>query len=205
MLGCIVYIDYNKALSFGNIDVDWTLIMHKREKFDVDIFQHTGNLLSDKDVQFLLRHKNDPIWLSGGRPSDKQNKWGKRPLCSSSLFVCLAHKLTTKQLAELFNIRPNSVERIRNQLGIKPFRNSITPEINRLRNSEEIRNWSIVVKERDNWTCQSCGKRGGNLHAHHILGFVEYPELRTAVDNGVTLCAKCHCRLHKPTLKEKAS
>jgi len=54
----------------------------------------------------------------------------------------------------------------------------------------------ILVLERDNYTCQGCGKRGGDLEAHHILPFSKYPQLRLALNNGMTLCKKCHNLIH---------
>jgi len=51
--------------------------------------------------------------------------------------------------------------------------------------------WRKYVKERDTHTCQTCGSKE-NLHAHHINNFKEYEELRTDVNNGITLCFECH-------------
>lgn len=52
--------------------------------------------------------------------------------------------------------------------------------------------WRSMVYERDNWTCQTCGKRGVELNAHHIKEWANYPELRYDLNNGVTLCVECH-------------
>jgi hypothetical protein len=60
------------------------------------------------------------------------------------------------------------------------------------RTRADIKKWKILVFTRDNWTCQSCGKRGGDLNAHHIKRFRDYPDLRATLDNGVTLCVPCH-------------
>ena len=68
----------------------------------------------------------------------------------------------------------------------------ITPESEKIRKSIEYRIWREAVFQRDNWTCQDCGKRGTYLHAHHIKPFARFPELRLALDNGRTLCIKCH-------------
>jgi hypothetical protein len=64
------------------------------------------------------------------------------------------------------------------------------------RETPEIRQWTKRVYQRDNWTCQDCGARGVTLHAHHIKSFSKYPELRTDLSNGVTLCVPCHSKRH---------
>jgi 5-methylcytosine-specific restriction endonuclease McrA len=60
------------------------------------------------------------------------------------------------------------------------------------RKTKQARLWRIAVYERDNYTCQDCGVRGGELNAHHIKPFSTYPEARYELDNGLTLCVDCH-------------
>ena len=52
--------------------------------------------------------------------------------------------------------------------------------------------WRKTVFERDDFTCQICGRRGGKLQADHIKPWASYPELRFDVSNGRTLCVSCH-------------
>ena len=57
--------------------------------------------------------------------------------------------------------------------------------------------WAIKVKEQDDFTCQKCGKVGGVLRSHHIVGYADSKDLRLDVDNGVCLCEECHTGFHR--------
>lgn len=64
--------------------------------------------------------------------------------------------------------------------------------------SRNYKRWRFDVFSRDEFTCQNCGdNRGGNLNAHHIKPFSDYPELRFKVSNGITLCEPCHKKEHE--------
>jgi hypothetical protein len=69
------------------------------------------------------------------------------------------------------------------------------------RNTAEYKLWRLAVMERDLFTCQECGQKGGHLHAHHINKFKDYPALRFVVSNGRTLCLVCHGREHGRTFR----
>lgn len=64
------------------------------------------------------------------------------------------------------------------------------------RRSKEFKDWRLSVFARDKYTCLDCGKIGGTLHAHHILPFAKYKELRFELTNGKTLCINCHKNYH---------
>lgn len=58
--------------------------------------------------------------------------------------------------------------------------------------------WKEQVKKRDNYKCVNC--KNSNLielRVHHIKDFWIYPNLRYEVDNGLTLCIRCHPLKHK--------
>ena len=71
------------------------------------------------------------------------------------------------------------------------------PLLIQIRKSSDYNKWRKAIFERDNYTCQKCGKRGGELEAHHIFNFADFPSLRIEISNGVTLCRKCHKDFHK--------
>lgn len=99
------------------------------------------------------------------------------------------------------------------------WKGGITPLSKAIRGLFEYNQWRSDVFQRDNWTCQTCGEKGCYLEAHHsVKSFSELLQeflqtydqfspfedqhtlLRLAmkyepfweVDNGVTLCVKCH-------------
>lgn len=72
-----------------------------------------------------------------------------------------------------------------------------TPVNQRERSSKEYAEWRKAVFERDKFTCQICGQVGGGLQAHHIKRWSTNVNERYQLQNGVTLCTKCHKELHR--------
>lgn len=68
--------------------------------------------------------------------------------------------------------------------------------INDKRDSQEYKKWRLEVYKRDNYKCVKCGSKI-KLNAHHIKSWKNYPSLRYELDNGITLCEKCHIKLHQ--------
>lgn len=81
-----------------------------------------------------------------------------------------------------------------------------TPVSMLIRNSPKYRRWRNNIFKRDNYTCQKCGKYGGNLEAHHLIELcilIKENNIKTFLDainsiiiwdeeNGQTLCEICH-------------
>jgi 5-methylcytosine-specific restriction endonuclease McrA len=66
-----------------------------------------------------------------------------------------------------------------------------TPLSKIIRGSFKYKQWIKSVFNRDNFTCQICNIRGGELRANHIKKFSDYPKLRTTLINGITICESC--------------
>ena len=88
----------------------------------------------------------------------------------------------------------------------RSWKGGITPINNQIRHCFKMRQWRSDVFTRDDFTCQECGERGGELQAHHIKSFsqiIEENNIKTLEDaekceelwninNGVALCKDCH-------------
>ncbi len=82
------------------------------------------------------------------------------------------------------------------------WKGGITPINKQIRESREYKAWRKSVFERDKYICQECGAKSceGNtvyLNAHHIKPFAIFIDLRFDIDNGITLCRKCHSKKPK--------
>ena len=62
---------------------------------------------------------------------------------------------------------------------------------------EGYNNFVKQVLERDNYTCQLTGKRGGDLEVHHLNCYSEHKEGRMDLDNCITLSKEIHRLFHK--------
>lgn len=77
------------------------------------------------------------------------------------------------------------------------WKGGISPQREKDRKTIEMREWRRGCLSRDNFTCQKTGQRGGDLQVHHINNFSEFIELRTSIENGITLSKKSHEDFHK--------
>lgn len=101
------------------------------------------------------------------------------------------HSLETKRKISLGHLKEKS----------HWWKGGISTINRRIRASSNFRLWREAVFLRDNWICQKCKIKSSNgklvyLHPHHIKSFAQFPELRFAIDNGITLCNKCHKKEH---------
>jgi 5-methylcytosine-specific restriction endonuclease McrA/ribosomal protein L32 len=79
------------------------------------------------------------------------------------------------------------------------WKGGVTGQLKSIRHSKEYREWRLMVYRKDHFSCQECGKHCNEhqIIAHHIKDFKNYPKLRFDVNNGITLCRKCHLALHR--------
>jgi len=108
-----------------------------------------------------------------------------------------------KKMSEAHTGKPQSEEHRRKNSEVRQgeknhmWRGGLTSEARKIRTSVAYEEWRKDVFNRDDYTCRECGKRGGNLNAHHVLSFYKYKPLSLNICNGITLCAECHVKYHK--------
>lgn len=90
----------------------------------------------------------------------------------------------------------------------------------RIKASYKYKNWRQDIFIRDDFTCQKCGKKGGELNAHHIKKFNQIiREMKLSLpllevyeaaliysplwntNNGITYCRECHNKEHKTKIR----
>ena len=65
-----------------------------------------------------------------------------------------------------------------------------------VRGTPEYAITKLNVHERDKYICVSCGKKIHDPIFHHLYSVNTHKELAYKIDNGVTLCKKCHRDFH---------
>ena len=104
--------------------------------------------------------------------------------CHSCAAKGRRHTDKSKKLISLHNKAPKGAQHHSWRGGITPFEHAERIKFRRTIQKQ--------VLDRDNYTCQICGQRGGNLQVDHIQPWKDYVELRFSMDNCRTLCMDCH-------------
>lgn len=132
---------------------------------------------NDKTPYEFAPHSEEQVWFTC--PNNKHDDYLQR------IANAVTYGFTCRQCE---NERVGLQKRGENN---RFWRGGISGESDALRHRFEYKTWRTKVYERDNYTCQCCGKQG-RLNAHHIYPFSLYEDLRYNIDNGITLCRDCH-------------
>lgn len=109
----------------------------------------------------------------------------------------LSKKKSGKSYIELYGVKKAVQISVNISLGRARRRKPKIEDPRRIAEEELLHSaWRIFVFTRDDYTCQKCGAKG-ELNAHHIKSWINHPELRHSVENGITLCVPCHLKMHK--------
>jgi hypothetical protein len=142
--------------------------------------------------QNLRKYKKDP----------KQNEFDKLnyKVIKKTLYLNFDSKLIEYDCAQ--RIEDHNIYFTSSLLILKNYKNIINNNKKDRSGYENIK-WRKNVFERDKYTCQCCSHVGCELEAHHKDGYAWCVDKRTDIDNGATLCKKCHDNFHEKYGKGK--
>lgn len=173
-------------------------------------------LRAEKISQSLIGH---PIYKSKernqsiskalkGRPSNFKGKRHSEAAKEKNRIHHLGKTLSEEHKRKLREINLKNKIRPPILLGMNnpSWRGGITPLYEKIRHSLQYELWREKIFKRDNYTCQNCGGRGGNLEVHHMKPFSKIIEEYNIKDfesaykckvlwdihNGITFCQNCH-------------
>ena len=136
-------------------------------------------------------------------------KTGKSPLKKDYLLndreiirLYVEEKRSVLQISSILGITPRPITRRLRLAGIEKRvskRNAWTKEVPHYHLKMKI--WTAKVIDRDRMVCKMCGAENtfaNRLEANHIIPVREMktPDLLFALENGITLCRKCHMKIH---------
>ena len=153
-----------------------------------------------KGATMSQEHKEKISKANKAKPAPNRNYWLGKKRSPEDVEKFRLAKLGTHRSVET----RKKISETRKRLGLKPphvsgknhqnWKGGISK--NHHSTSEpKYKEWRMKVFERDMFKCkifnQDCK---GQLQAHHILKWAEYPELRYEINNGITLCIAHHPR-----------
>ena len=128
--------------------------------------------------------------VSKSKKGKTSNFTGKKHTKESNLKNSLAH-LGKKRSLESRRKQGQSIKGEKSYLWKGGISKTNRTERANFMNTLEYVTWRRFVFKRDNYTCQICGERGGDLRANHIKKYSTYPKLRIEKNNGITICKQC--------------
>lgn len=154
----------------------------------------TAQCVSCRRVKIKKVTKGRISYFKGKTHSDKSRKLMSEARLNNKNRLDKSHSLESRKKISAKLREPGCAATGKRNVN---WKGGVTPLNEKIRKSVEYVDWRKSVFQRDDFTCQHCDdSKGGNLHAHHIKQFSEFPELRFEVSNGLTLCRNCHEKVH---------
>lgn len=171
-------------------DKDWLFIKYITERLTCKQIAHICGC-HERTIHQRLTIFNIPRRVSGFNSMPEEDKQRYR---DEKRKWALAHPEMNKMKGKHHSAQTRLRMSLMRKQNPPNWKGGISPQNALERTRVEYDNWRRQIFERDNYTCQSCGRTGNKvyLNAHHVLPFAEYPEARLVLNNGITLCKLCH-------------
>lgn len=143
-----------------------------------------------RKITKFCKHCDIQLTLKNSRDIERKN------FCSRS---CRAKTYITPELTKLAQSLANTPEANAKKKHVgenHPKWKKDRSQVKIQRTIAEFKWWRKAIFERDNYTCNQCGKRGEKLAAHHKAPVVRFPMYKFELWNGITLCEPCHKDIH---------
>lgn len=176
----------------------------KPSKKELYNLYHIKNISTYK-IAKIFNTSNNTVgnWLKNYNISPiKGNK--NKPTKDELYNLYINQNKTTYDLSEIFNCNNSTIGiwlheyniPINDMLGKNHpnWKGGISTEQDKERKTNDYIAWRKSIYKRDKWTCQDCGQINGDINAHHIIPWrdCKNTSLATNINNGITLCKKCH-------------
>lgn len=169
----------------------------------------------EQKVKISLSKKGKKNFWWGKKWNKKRRKEFSHFMKKHPVKYWLGKKQSKEHIEKRFRNRKNFKHTLETKLKIGKansgknqwnWKGGVTPLFKKIRFSFKYKLWRSDVFKRDDWTCLTCRKRGGNLEVHHIKKFykiIEENKIKTFkkamlckelwnLNNGITLCKECH-------------
>lgn len=137
------------------------------------------------------RHSDETKLLISEAQMGDNNYWRKSGRTNHAAIEAMNEKRTGIDRTEEERIKISCTLR---NISIDEFDGFVSGERKIFVASAAYIKWRTSVFERDDYTCQECRHRGGQLNVHHLLPYKDYPDEQFSLNmmNGITLCRTCH-------------
>ena len=171
-----------------------------------------GKFCSMKCLHIFQAKENAPGW-KGGKVKNNCLGCGKEFLVYPSNIKKGYGKFCSSKCAKMLHRGENHFR----------WKGGTSSPAEKIRHSGKYKEWRQRVFIRDDFTCQGCGQRGGDINAHHkklfhklleetasalpLMDLYEAAMLYTPlwdINIGVTLCDKCHKKEQKTIITTEA-
>lgn len=147
-----------------------------------------------KNGRFKKGHVGYKAWLGIRRPELSEPQ--RNRLLKNPINYWKGKKIPEDARKKMSEVRLSNINTPRKETHWN-WKEGISEKHSQITKGVEWRLWREAVYKRDKWICQKCKEHRNDLRPHHILNFSTHIELRFAIDNGITLCEKCHNEFHK--------
>ena len=144
-----------------------------------------AGVLRTQSLSASIRNKENPGYYKRLHTPEIRNKISNSRKGQPSGFKNKHHSIETKKKIGLLS-KQRTGKRNPNYKHGKYIRR---PRDFKIHEFAPVRNRAF---NRDNFACHYCLKRGGHLHAHHILPYWVVPAAFLDIDNLITVCTNCH-------------